>query len=83
MRHPLIFVTLIILGILVIFTGLVYGMTSRQITYQKVGRGTIAHYLSADGTGYLQMSTSPTLYVVNETNFMPRIQRNRHSKKWR
>jgi hypothetical protein len=31
----------------------------------------IAHYLSGRGTGYMQLEGNPTLYIVNEGDFLP------------
>ena len=31
----------------------------------------MAHYLSGRGTGYMQLEGSPTLYIVNEGEFLP------------
>jgi hypothetical protein len=68
------FIALLIIGGVIILAGLGYGISSSRVAYQQVGQGTIAHYLSANGTGYLQMSNSPTLYLVHETDFTPIIQ---------
>lgn len=65
---------MIILGILGIIFGIVYGPNSHHITYQGVGRGAIAHYLSNNELGYLQMVDSPILYILHETDFTPIIQ---------
>lgn len=71
MRRSRWFFVLIIVGILLIIVGIVTGASSRSSTYKRVTRGVIAHYLSADGTGYLQLDSSPDLYVVHEGNFTP------------
>lgn len=74
MRRSPAFFTLIVFGAIALLVGIIVGVSSHQITYQSVGRGTIAHYIaSQDGTGYLQMTNSPTLYVVNENDFTPII----------
>jgi hypothetical protein len=74
MRRSPAFFTLIVFGAIALLVGIIVGVSSHQITYQSVGRGTIAHYIaSEDGTGYLQMTSSPTLYVVNENDFTPII----------
>jgi len=65
---------MITLGILGIIFGMVYGPNSHHITYQDVERGTIAHYLSNNELGYLQMVDSPILYILHETDFTPIIQ---------
>ncbi|MEO6891240.1 MAG: LPXTG cell wall anchor domain-containing protein [Ktedonobacteraceae bacterium] len=66
-------ILLLILGIALAGAGVFMGTSSHQVTYQSVGQGTIAHYLSDNTTGYLQMSNSPTLYTVNEKDFSPAI----------
>ena len=70
-RSP--FFILLIAGLVFVVCGVGYGLTSHEIMYQTVGKGTIAHYLSADGSGYLQMTHSSTLYIVHETTFSPPI----------
>lgn len=65
---------LIIIGALVLIGGLIYGANSHNVAYQSVSPGSVAHFLSGDsGTGYLQMSGSPKLYVLNESDFIPAI----------
>jgi len=66
---------LIIVGALLLIGGLIYGANSHSVSYQKVSEGTVAHFLSggSSNTGYLQMSGSPTLYVLNENDFTPSI----------
>ncbi len=64
---------LIIIGLLLLIGGAIYGATSHQVAYQSVARGSIAHYLSDGTTGYLQMEGSPALYVINEHDFTPAI----------
>ncbi|MBV9229880.1 MAG: hypothetical protein JOZ18_11245, partial [Chloroflexi bacterium] len=73
MRRSSTFSRLLIFGILAIIAGLGVGISSHQVSYQSVGQDTIAHYLSAQGTGYLQLSSSSTLYLVNEDTFTPTI----------
>lgn len=65
------FIVLLIVGILLVLVGIGTGASSRSSTYKQIARGTIAHYLSADGTGYLQLDSSPDLYIVREGNFTP------------
>lgn len=67
------FFVVLALGAVLIITGLIYGLGSRQVNYKSVGQGSIAHYLSSEGTGYLQMSGSSSLYVVHEDNFTPKL----------
>ena len=71
-RSPAFF-ALIALGVILLLAGIVYGLGSRQVQYRSVGQGTIAHYLSADGTGYLQMEGSSALYIVHQDNFSPKL----------
>lgn len=73
MRRSRYFFPIIILGVVLLCAGILYGIGSHQVTYQNVGQGTVAHYLSLDGTGYLQMSGSPDLYAVKENDFTPKI----------
>ena len=71
-RSPAFF-ALIIVGVLLVIGGLIYGLSSRQTSYKSVPQGTIAHYLTSDGTGYLQMEGNAAVYVVHEDNFTPKI----------
>ena len=67
------FYALIALGVVLLLAGIVYGLGSRQVHYRSVGQGSIAHYLSADGTGYLQMEGNSALYIVHQDNFSPKL----------
>ena len=67
------FFAMIALGVILLIAGIVYGLGSRQVQYKGVPQGSIAHYLSADGTGYLQMEGNPALYIVHEDNFSPKL----------
>ncbi len=71
-RSPAFF-ALVALGIILLLAGIVYGLGSRQVQYMSVGQGSIAHYLSADGTGYLQMEGNSALYIVHQDNFSPKL----------
>ncbi|GAC1645607.1 MAG: hypothetical protein NVS4B12_11820 [Ktedonobacteraceae bacterium] len=71
-RSPMFF-ALIVLGVVLLLVGVVYGLGSRHVQYKSVGQGSIAHYLSADGTGYFQMEGNPALYIVHEDNFSPKL----------
>ena len=71
-RSPAFF-ALIFLGVVLLFAGIVYGLGSRQVRYRSVPQGSIAHYLSSDGTGYLQMEGNPALYIVHQDNFSPKL----------
>lgn len=71
-RSPAFF-ALIALGVILLIAGIVYGLGSRQVQYKSVGQGSISHYLSADGTGYLQMEGNSALYIVHQDNFSPKL----------
>ncbi|GAC1358078.1 MAG: hypothetical protein NVS4B11_13370 [Ktedonobacteraceae bacterium] len=71
-RSPAFF-ALIALGVVLLLAGLIYGLGSRHVEYKSVAQGSIAHYLSANGSGYLQMVGNPSLYIVHEDNFSPKI----------
>ncbi len=74
MRHrPPTFFALIALGIVLLLVGFIYGLGSRHASYKSVAQGTIVHYLSSEGTGYLQMEGNTSLFVVHEDNFSPKI----------
>jgi uncharacterized membrane protein len=62
---------LILLGILLIIIGLIYGAIPQKTSYQSITKAFMAHYLSGRGVGYMQLEKSPTLYVVNEGQFLP------------
>ena len=62
---------LILLGILLIIVGLIYGAIPQKTSYQSITKAFIAHYLSGRGIGYMQLEKSPTLYIVNEGEFLP------------
>ncbi len=64
---------LIALGAILMVAGIVYGLGSRQVQYKSMAQGSIAHYLSADGTGYVQMEGNPSLYIVHQDNFSPKL----------
>jgi len=71
-RSPAFF-ALIALGVILLLAGIVYGLGSRQVQYKSVGQGSIAHYLSSDGPGYLQMEGNSALYIVHQDNFSPKL----------
>ncbi len=62
---------LILAGIILSLGGLIYGAIPHQTPYQSIPKSFIAHYLSGLGTGYIQLQGSPTLYIVNEGEFLP------------
>ena len=67
------FFAMIVLGFILLLAGIVYGLGSRYVQYSSVPQGSILHYLSADGTGYLQMDGNPALYIVHQDNFTPKL----------
>lgn len=71
-RSPAFF-AMIALGVILLVAGIVYGLGSRHVQYKSVPQGSIVHYLSADGTGYLQMEGNIALYIVHEDNFSPKL----------
>src|SRR6266571_1297235 len=62
---------LILLGILLTISGLIYDAIPQKTPYQNITKAFIAHYLSGRGIGYMQLEKSPTLYIVNEGEFLP------------
>jgi hypothetical protein len=62
---------LILMGILLIIGGLIYGSIAQKTPYQNITKAFMAHYLSGRGIGYMQLEKSPTLYIVNEGQFLP------------
>jgi hypothetical protein len=62
---------LTLIGIILAIGGLIYGATPQKTPYQNITKAFIAHYLSGRGTGYMQLEKSPTLYIVNEGEFLP------------
>ena len=62
----------LIFGIGCISVGIIVGNQSHQVVYQSVTNGNIAHYIIGDnGTDYMQIAGSPTLYIVNEKDITP------------
>src|SRR6266496_580547 len=62
---------LILIGIILTISGLIYGVIPHQTPYQSIPKSFLAHYLSGRGIGYMQLEKSPTLYIVNEGEFLP------------
>jgi hypothetical protein len=62
---------LLFVGIILTLSGLIYGAIPHQTPYQNIPKSFIAHYLSGRGIGYMQLEKSPTLYIVNEGEFLP------------
>jgi len=65
-----------VVGIAIAVTGFLIGRSSHQVVYQNVGQGTIAHYITGNGTDYLQMDGSPALYTINNKDFNPAFDAN-------
>ncbi|HCI79200.1 MAG TPA: hypothetical protein DHW02_05890 [Ktedonobacter sp.] len=61
------------IGLVTLLTGLLYGFSSQAVAYQHTPQSQVAHFLSADGVGYLQLATSSSLYIVHEDDFRPGI----------
>ena len=62
---------LFLLGVLLIVCGLMYGAFPQKTPYQSITKAFLVHYLSGRGIGYMQLEKSPTLYIVNESEFLP------------
>jgi hypothetical protein len=67
-------------GALIIF-GVLLGATSHQVTYNAVNQETVAHFLSGDSSssdkrGFLQFEKDPKLYLINESDFTPKVDGN-------
>jgi hypothetical protein len=62
---------LILIGIFLIMCGFIFTAIPQTTPYQKISKAFIAHYLSGRGIGYMQLENSPTLYIVNEGEFLP------------
>jgi len=67
-------------GALIIF-GVLLGVTSHQTTYKAVNQETIAHFLSddspsSDKRGFLQFEKDSRLYLINESDFTPKVDGN-------
>ena len=60
---------LFLLGVLLIVCGLMYGAFPQKTPYQSITKAFLVHYLSGRGIGYMQLEKSPTLYIVNESEF--------------
>jgi hypothetical protein len=79
----LLLLILIPLGLLTAIGGIIYGATSHTVanpsqipsnSSQSAAQGTIAHFLAGDdGTDYLQLDGSQTLYILHQQDFTPAI----------
>jgi len=67
---------LILVGVLLIVCGLVYGAIPQKTAFQSITKVFLAHYLSGRGIGYMQLEKSSTLYIVNEGDFIPAFSAN-------
>ena len=66
-------IILFVFGTVALLSGLIYGLGSRYVTYEQTSQGTIVHFLSANGVGYLQMNGNSSLYIIHEDDFRPVI----------
>ena len=67
-------------GALIIF-GVLIGATSHQATYKTVNQETVAHFLSGDNSssdkrGFLQFEKDSNFYLINESDFTPKVDGN-------
>ena len=67
-------------GALIIF-GVLLGATSHQAAYKAVNQETIAHFLSDDSSssdkrGFLQFEKDSRFYLINESDFTPKVDGN-------
>jgi len=44
---------------------------NRHSPHQVISKAFLGHYLSGRGIGYMQLEKSPTLYIINEVEFLP------------
>src|SRR6266700_3388924 len=70
-----------LLGGALIIIGVLLGVTSHQTTYKAVNQETIAHFLSddspsSDKRGFLQFEKDSRLYLINESDFTPKVDGN-------
>lgn len=64
------------IGVVTLLTGLLYGFSSQTVAYQHTQQGQIAHFLSANGDGYIQMADNSSPYIIHEDDFRPVINEN-------
>ena len=60
-----------LLGVILLGAGIIVGVTSHQVAYQTINKGTFTPYIVEGGTDYLQTGDGSTYYVVNESEFSP------------
>jgi hypothetical protein len=70
-----------LLGGALLIVGVLLGVTSHQVAYKAVNRETIAHFLSDDSSssdkrGFLQFVNDSKLYLINESDFTPKVDGN-------
>lgn len=71
---------LIVVGTVLAIAGLIVGVTSHQVTYQTVNKGTIIHYLYGqndsggddNNDAYIELQDG-SLYFLNESDFSPAL----------
>jgi hypothetical protein len=59
-----------ILALILLGAGIFVGLSSHQVSYQTIDKGSFTPYIIEGGTDYLQTGGS-TYYVVNESEFSP------------
>ena len=64
------------IGLVTLLTGLLYGFSSQTVTYQHTQQAPVAHFLSANGVGYIQIAGNSSLYIIHEDDFRPVINEN-------
>lgn len=66
---------LIVVGAVCIIGGIFYGLLSHDVSYQRVGPTQVIHYLrvSDSSDAYVQLSNSPTLYIIHQNDFSPSL----------
>jgi hypothetical protein len=60
-----------LLGAILLVAGVVVGLTSHQVAYQIINKGSFTPYIVQGGTDYLQTNNGSTYYVINESEFSP------------
>lgn len=61
----------LIIGLLAIGGGLIYGYTSHQVNYTLVNHGNVEPLFVSGGTDYFHVVHTPTYYLVDEQSFTP------------
>ncbi|MGH2494803.1 MAG: hypothetical protein ACRDIV_08870 [Ktedonobacteraceae bacterium] len=60
-----------ILGVVVLVSGVALGASSHQVTYQPITKGNFTPYVVEGGTDYLQTTDGSTFYVIKEADLSP------------